>query len=73
VRCNLAVVYAWTGETDLAIAELTKLIDRPAASHVVCQPTYGDFRLNPFWDPLRADPRFSAMIGKLAPPAPRQI
>jgi serine/threonine-protein kinase len=67
VRCNLAVVYAWTGEIDLAFAELSKLIDRPAASHVVCQPTYGDFRLNPFWDPLRNDPRFVAMVDKLAP------
>lgn len=67
VRCNLAVVYAWTGENDLAIAELSKLIERPAASHVICQPTYGDFRLNPFWDPLRKDPRFVAMVEKLAP------
>jgi Flp pilus assembly protein TadD len=67
IRCNLAVVYAWTGEIDLAFAELTKLIDRPAASHVVCQPTYGDFRLNPFWDPLRKDPRFIAMVDKQAP------
>ena len=67
VRCNLAVVYAWTGENDLAIAELNKLIERPASSHAVCQPTYGDFRLNPFWDPLRNDPRFAAMVEKLAP------
>jgi tetratricopeptide (TPR) repeat protein len=69
VRCNLAVVYAWTGENDLAIAELSKLIDRPAASHVICQPTYGDFQLNPFWDPLRKDSRFVAMVEKLAPSA----
>lgn len=67
VRCNLAVVYAWTGQNDLAIAELSKLIERPAASHVICQPTYGDFQLNPFWDPLRKDPRFVAMVEKLAP------
>ena len=71
VRCHLAVVYAWTGETDLAIAELGKLIERPAASHVVCQPTYGDFRLNPLWDPLRNDPRFTALIERLAPAAAR--
>lgn len=70
-RCNLAVVYAWTEETDLAIAELSKLIDRPASSHAICQPTYGDFRLNPFWDPLRNDPRFTAMVEKLAPLAKR--
>jgi serine/threonine-protein kinase len=67
VRSNLAVVYAWTGENDLAIAELRKLVERPAASHVVCQATYGDFRLNPFWDPLRHDPRFIEIVEKLAP------
>jgi serine/threonine-protein kinase len=71
VRCNLAVVYAWTGENDLAIAELARLIERPAASHAICQPTYGDFRLNPFWDPLRNDPRFTALVAKLAPSASR--
>jgi serine/threonine protein kinase/Flp pilus assembly protein TadD len=68
VRCNLAVVYAWTGNNDLAIAELSKLVDRAAASHVVCQPTYGDFLLNPFWDPLRSDHRFTGLVAKLAPP-----
>ena len=71
VRCNLAVVYAWTGEIDLAIAKLTELIERPAASHVVCQPTFGDFQLNPLWDPLRGDPRFAALVAKLAPAAAR--
>ena len=71
VRCNLAVVYAWMGENDLAITELSKLIERPAASHVVCQPTYGDFRLNPFWDPLRSDRRFTGLIAQLAPPISR--
>ncbi len=67
VGCNLAVVYAWTGETDLAFAELNKLIDRPASSHTICQPTYGDFELNPFWDPLRNDPRFEALVKRLRP------
>jgi hypothetical protein len=46
VRCNLAVVYAWTRQNDLAIAELDKLIDRPAGEGAVFQPTYGDLRLN---------------------------
>ncbi len=72
VRCNLAVVYAWTGENDLANTELSKLIERAASSHVVCQPTYGDFRLNPFWDPLRSDPRFTAIVEKLAPSKSQQ-
>src|SRR5438309_3490729 len=29
-RCNLAVVYAWTGHNDLAVAELKPLVERPA-------------------------------------------
>jgi serine/threonine protein kinase/Flp pilus assembly protein TadD len=69
VRCNLAVVYAWTGKNDLAIAELTPLIDRPAGVALISQPTYGDFRLNPLWDPLRSDPRFEALVQRLAPTA----
>ena len=67
VRCNLAVVYAWTGQNDLAIGELSKLIDRPAMGTGIAQPTYGDFRLNPLWDPLRTDPRFEALVQRLAP------
>ena len=67
VRCNLAVVYAWTGQNDLAFAELNKLVDRPAGSNILFQPTYGDFRLNPLWDPLRDDPRFKELSRRLAP------
>jgi tetratricopeptide (TPR) repeat protein len=69
VHCHLAVVYAWTGQNDLAIAELTPLIDRPAVGGFICFPTYGDFRLNPLWDPLRNDARFDALVQRLAPTA----
>jgi tetratricopeptide (TPR) repeat protein len=69
VRCNLAVVYAWTGQNDLAIDELSKLLNRPAMGSGIAQPTYGDFRLNPLWDPLRNDPRFEALVQRLAPVA----
>ena len=58
----LAVIYAWTGNKDGAIERLTEAAKLPG-SHV----TYGDLRLNPFWDPLRGDPRFDAIIASLAP------
>jgi tetratricopeptide (TPR) repeat protein len=67
VRCNLAVVYAWNGQFDFAISELDQLVNRPAGTNLPAQPTYGDFRLNPLWDPLRNDPRFTAIMKRLAP------
>ena len=69
VRCNLAVVYAWNGQPDLAISTLSSLVNRPAGSNLPAQPTYGDFRWNPLWDPLRNDPRFTAIMKQLAPVA----
>ena len=58
----LAVIYAWTGNKDAAIERLNEAVKLPG-SHV----SYGDLRLNPFWDPLRGDPRFEAIIASLAP------
>jgi serine/threonine-protein kinase len=69
--CNLAVVYAWTGQSDLALAVLEEWITRPAGANEPDQPTYGDFRLNPVWDPLRNDPRFEKLVDRLAPSKPR--
>ena len=69
--CNLAVVYAWTGQSDLALAVLEEWITRPAGANGPDQPTYGDFRLNPAWDPLRNDPRFEKLVDRLAPSKPR--
>ena len=69
VRCNLAIVYAWNGQVDLAISTLDSLVNRPAGTNLPAQPTYGDFRLNPVWDPLRNDPRFTAIMKRLAPVA----
>jgi Flp pilus assembly protein TadD len=69
VRCNLAVVYAWNGQLDFAISELDQLVGRPAGTNLPAQPTYGDFRRNPLWDPLRSEPRFMALMERLAPVA----
>ena len=58
----LAVIYAWTGDTDRAIQRLAQAAKLPG-SHV----TYGYLRLHPLWDPLRSDPRFEAIVASLAP------
>jgi serine/threonine protein kinase/Tfp pilus assembly protein PilF len=58
---NLAVVYAWTGERDLAIGQLESLAKIPGG------PTYGNLRFNPCWDSLRGDPRFEKIVASLAP------
>jgi serine/threonine protein kinase len=69
VNCHLAIVYAWTGQNDLAIAKLSEIVKKPANGVLIAQPTYGDFRLNPLWDPLRNDSRFEALVQRLAPVA----
>ncbi len=56
-----AVICAWTGELDLAIEQLETLAKIPAGV------PYGDIRLNPYWDPLRGDPRFDKIVASLAP------
>ena len=49
---ELAQVYVWAGENELAIQQLEMLKQVPRAL------TYGDFAKLPEWDPLRSDPRF---------------
>jgi TolB-like protein/Tfp pilus assembly protein PilF len=55
---NLALVYAWTGERDLALEQLEKVATIPGEG----VPTYGDLLLNPCWDDLRGDPRFDKIV-----------
>src|SRR5262249_5405202 len=45
----LAVVYAWTGEKDLAIEQLKATLPYPGFF------SYGHLKLHPYWDPLRGD------------------
>ena len=52
----LAQIQARFGETDAAIAAVPHLLEVPAGI------TMADLHLNPFWDPLRKDPRFQKLI-----------
>ena len=56
-----AAICAQVGERDLAIEQLKTLAKIPAGAH------YGELRLDPFWDPLRGDPRFEKIVASLAP------
>jgi TolB-like protein/Tfp pilus assembly protein PilF len=59
----LAVVYAWTGEKDLAFETLFTLAHTPFGGVDV-----GDLKLNPDWDTLRDDPRFNQLLTEAAKP-----
>jgi TolB-like protein/class 3 adenylate cyclase len=61
VATNLALIYALAGEKDLAIDYLRTLFEKPG------DVSYGNLRLQPFWDPLRGDPRFEKLVASLAP------
>jgi tetratricopeptide (TPR) repeat protein len=57
---DLAGVYLWAGERELAIEQLETLEQVPGAL------TYGDLTM-PDWDPLRNDPRFEKLLSELKP------
>ena len=58
VLANLAIIYAWTGEKDLALEQLATAIRFPSSNFL----SYGQLKLHPFWDPLRGDPRFEKLL-----------
>ena len=58
----LGVIYAWTGEKDLAIEQIAATLQVPSTL------TYGRLRLHPFWDPLRGDPRFEKLVEEAKKP-----
>jgi hypothetical protein len=60
IGMNLAVVYAWTNEVDLALEELGPLTKTFGVF-------YGQLKRDPYWDPLRKDPRFGKLLAELAP------
>ncbi len=57
----LALIYAWCDQPEPAVAQLAAAAKRPG------QLTYGDLRLNPYWDSLRGRPDFARVIASLAP------
>jgi TolB-like protein/Tfp pilus assembly protein PilF len=58
---NLAVIYAWTGEKDLALKQLAEAAQLPSTLN------YGWLRLHPDCDALRGDPRFEKIVASFAP------
>jgi TolB-like protein/Tfp pilus assembly protein PilF len=58
---NLARIYALTGEKDRALEQLDKV------SKIPCGPSYGELRLDPYWDSVRGDPRFEKIVASLGP------
>jgi serine/threonine-protein kinase len=58
VLANLAIIYAWTGEKDLALEQLAKAVRLPSPEFL----SYGQLKLHPVWDPLRSDARFEKIL-----------
>ena len=68
----LALIYARTGESDLAIDLIEHLLTVPADLTVdaVYNMTVAELKYRWEWDPLRGDPRFQKII---ASPEPKTI
>ena len=55
-----AYIYANVGEVDLAI----DLLEELSETVYINVGWTGELRLSPYWDPLREDPRFQALLEK---------
>jgi tetratricopeptide (TPR) repeat protein len=58
---NLAQIYAWIGEKDLAIEQITAVERNPNLL------SYGFLKLHPYWDSLRDHPGFDKIVAARAP------
>jgi tetratricopeptide (TPR) repeat protein len=61
VEVNLVVVYAWTNELSVAFEKLSSLTKVPNGIF------YGQLKRDPYWEPLRQDPRYDKLLDELAP------
>jgi TolB-like protein/Flp pilus assembly protein TadD len=59
---NLALIYAWTGEKELALDQIAAALQGPG--HI----TYGQLRLHPWWDAIRENPRFDKLVEEARKP-----
>jgi serine/threonine-protein kinase len=64
MRMYFCIIAAWVGEKDVALQMLAADGSKPGWAFMA---SYGDLKLHPFWDPLRGDPRFEALVQRLAP------
>jgi TolB-like protein/class 3 adenylate cyclase/Tfp pilus assembly protein PilF len=58
---RLAMAYAWLGDNDAAIEQLTYLAKMPSG------PDYGQLKFDPAWAALRGDARFTKIVDGLQP------
>jgi len=64
----LAVIQVTFGENSRAISTLTHLLKTPYSNWIYATPvTPALLRLDPFWDPLRADPAFQELCEEKQP------
>ena len=61
IAALFAIICVWSGDRDVAIRQL-ELVTR-----IPCYLSYGLLKLEPYWDPLRGDPRFEKIVASLAP------
>ena len=61
IQINLAVVYAWTNESDFAFETLSSSAKTPGGVY------YGQLKRDPYWEPFRQDPRYEKLLAELAP------
>jgi hypothetical protein len=64
---NLALIQTIFGENSRAIPTLTELLQTPYGSGLYGSITPAFLRLDPLWDPLRADPAFQKLCEEKQP------